>query len=70
MDRVVTQKHVCESVWRALLDKHTDLQTRHPVYDGRATLYTRQLLWEGKPRDFQIEWVDEEDGRAVTRYVP
>ena len=62
-DRVVVQKHVCESVWRALVNKYTEIH--YPVYDGRATLYTRELLWKGKPREFNIEWADKEDGDKI-----
>ncbi|KAI6654721.1 argonaute 1 [Oopsacas minuta] len=62
-ERAVIQKHVCKSVWKALLKKYAaELQGKHPVYDGRATLYARELLWNGSPRKFEIDWEDEEDG--------
>ena len=61
--RVVIQKHVCLSVWKALLVKYAaDLKGKFPVYDGRSTLYAKELLWKGTPREFKIEWEDKENG--------
>ena len=62
-ERVVIQKHVCLSVWKALLKKYDDdLKGRFPVYDGHSTLYAKELLWGGHPRTFKIDWEDSEDG--------
>ena len=61
--RAVIQKHVCLSVWKALLKKYADdLKGKFPVYDGRSTLYAKELLWKGVPREFKIEWEDTENG--------
>ena len=62
-DRAVLQKHVCLSVWNALIKKYAaDLNGKFPVFDGRSTLYTKELLWKGAPREFKIEWEDKENG--------
>ena len=70
-ERAVIQKHVCLSVWNALLKKYADdLRGKFPVYDGRATLYAKELLWGGHPRTFKIDWEDaEEGGRKRTHNV-
>ena len=60
-ERMVIQKHVCLSVWNALKKKYAE-DLKYPVYDGRSTLYMKELLWGGQSRTFKIDWEDSEDG--------
>eukprot|EP00800_Vazella_pourtalesii_P005032 TRINITY_DN1580_c0_g1_i8.p1 TRINITY_DN1580_c0_g1~~TRINITY_DN1580_c0_g1_i8.p1 ORF type:complete len:350 (-),score=87.09 TRINITY_DN1580_c0_g1_i8:24-1073(-) len=63
-DKSVTQKYVCQSVMTALLKKfQSDFQGEKPVYDRRATLYTKKPLWgDTAIRVFKVDWLDSENG--------
>ena len=63
-DKSVVQKYVCQSVMETLLNKFkSNFPGEFPVYDRQAALFTKKALWGGaKSREFNVEWLDSENG--------